>query len=66
MRLVLAEQPPIGTVVVLGQQVWLGWLMLAALVYADAEMNRADRLTAGAARDRRDGASGSASGGPTP
>ena len=74
MRLVLAEHPPIGTVVVLGQQLWLGWLMLAALVYtgvppvllgrrklrlaarlhdevlyADAEMNRADWLTAGAA-----------------
>ncbi len=33
MRLVLAEHPPIGTVVVFGQQLWLGWLMLAALVY---------------------------------
>ena len=74
LKLVKAEHPPIGLVEVFGQQVWLGWLMLAALVYtgvppvilgrikkklaaelhekvlyADAEMNRADWMTAGAA-----------------
>jgi len=68
------EHPTIGTVVVLGQQVWLGWLMLPALLWsappaaalgraklplaealhdkvlhADATMNKADWLTAGAA-----------------
>jgi cation diffusion facilitator family transporter len=74
LKLVTAEHPSIGTVVVLGEQVWLGWLMLPALawtglpavvlgrkklpladalhdkvLYADAEMNRADWMTAGAA-----------------
>ena len=74
MKLVMAEHPPIGTVSVFGQTVWLGWLMLPALVwsaipayflgrakltlasqlhdkvlYADAKMNKADWMTAGAA-----------------
>ncbi|MFI9528722.1 cation diffusion facilitator family transporter [Micromonospora rosaria] len=73
-RLIARERPPIGLIEVFGQRVWLGWLMIAALVvtmvpaillgrakkrlahhlhdkvlYADAEMNRADWLTAGAA-----------------
>jgi cation diffusion facilitator family transporter len=74
-KLVKFEHPPIGLVEPFGLgPVWLGWLMLAALVYtglpsvflgraklplarglhdkvlyADAEMNRADWLTAGAA-----------------
>ncbi|TDB92728.1 cation diffusion facilitator family transporter [Micromonospora fluostatini] len=73
-RLVARERPPIGLIEVFGHRVWLGWLMIAALVvtmvpaillgrakkriahqlhdkvlYADAEMNRADWLTAGAA-----------------
>jgi cation diffusion facilitator family transporter len=73
-RLIAGERPPIGLVQLWGVQVWLGWLMIAALVatmvpaillgrvkrriarelhdkvlYADAEMNRADWLTAGAA-----------------
>ena len=34
VKLVTREHPSIGTVVVLGQQVWLGWLMIAALVYS--------------------------------
>jgi divalent metal cation (Fe/Co/Zn/Cd) transporter len=74
MKLVAAEHPPIGLVSVFGQTIWLGWLMLPALVwsatpayflgrakltlasqlhdkvlYADAKMNKADWLTAGAA-----------------
>jgi divalent metal cation (Fe/Co/Zn/Cd) transporter len=74
MKLVTAEHPPIGVVSVFGQTIWLGWLMLPALVwsaipayflgrakltlasqlhdkvlYADAKMNKADWLTAGAA-----------------
>ena len=90
MKLVRAEHPPINTVVLFGQQLWMGWLMLAALVYtgvppvllggakmklasrlhdqvlyADAEMNRADWLTAGAARSACS-ASASGCGGRTP
>lgn len=74
LRLVKAEHPPIGLVEVFGEQIWLGWLMLGALLYtgippvilgrkkqklaaelhekvlhADAEMNRADWMTASAA-----------------
>jgi cation diffusion facilitator family transporter len=74
MKLVTAEHPSIGTVVLFGHQIWLGWLMIAALAYsvvpavllgrmklpvarqlhdkvlfADAEMNKADWLTAVAA-----------------
>ncbi|GAA4985907.1 cation diffusion facilitator family transporter [Kineococcus glutinatus] len=73
-RLLIRERPSIGLVEVFGFQVWLGWPMIAALVwsavpavvlgrmklpmaarlhdkvlYADAEMNRADWLTAVAA-----------------
>ena len=71
--LISVEHPSIGLVELFGQQVWLGWLMIGALVYsglppvllgrakmrlaarlhdkvlyADAEMNRADWATAGA------------------
>lgn len=67
------EHPPVGTLQVLGQTVWAGWLMIAALAYsgigpiilgrlkkplaeqlhdkvlhADADMNKADWMTAGA------------------
>ncbi|MFF5217724.1 cation diffusion facilitator family transporter [Micromonospora sp. NPDC000442] len=74
VRLLTRERPPIGLIEVLGHQVWLGWVMIAALcvtmvpaillgrakqrlaqqlhdkvLYADAEMNRADWLTASAA-----------------
>jgi cation diffusion facilitator family transporter len=73
-RLIARERPPIGLVELFGVQLWLGWLMVAALfstmvpaillgrakhkiarqlhdkvLFADAEMNRADWLTAGAA-----------------
>lgn len=69
--LLTAEHPTVGTVVVLGQVVWLGWLMIAVmaltivppivigrikirlaerlhdkLLYADADMNKADWTTA--------------------
>jgi cation diffusion facilitator family transporter len=74
MKLALAEHPPIGVIQVFGQEIWLGWLMIAALsysalpaiflgraklpladdlhdkvLYADAKMNKADWMTAGAA-----------------
>ena len=34
LKLIMREHPSIGTVVVFGQQVWLGWLMIAALAYS--------------------------------
>ncbi len=74
LRLLRAEHPSIGIVELFGREVWLGWVMIAALLYsgipvvvlgriktklaaelhdkvlyADAEMNRADWMTAGAA-----------------
>lgn len=74
MKLLTFEHPSIGTVELMGRQVWLGWLMIAVLAYttvpaivlgrlklplarelhdkvlhADAEMNKADWLTAMAA-----------------
>lgn len=69
--LIGAEHPPIGSVVLFGHPVWLGWLMMAAMaltiplpiyfgrvkmrlarelhdkvLYADADMNKADWMTA--------------------
>src|SRR5919107_2887152 len=74
IKLVRAEHPTIGTVELFGEPIWLGWLMLPALVwsglpavflgrakmrpaeklhnkvlYADADMNKADWMTAAAA-----------------
>jgi len=34
LKLVRGERPPIGTVVILGRQVWAGWTMIAALAYS--------------------------------
>jgi cation diffusion facilitator family transporter len=73
-KLVKAEHPPIGVIQLFGEEIWLGWVMIAALVYsgippvilgrmkqkladdlhdkvlyADAEMNRADWMTVAAA-----------------
>ncbi|MDN3481790.1 cation diffusion facilitator family transporter [Arthrobacter sp. APC 3897] len=69
--LLKGEHPPIGTVEILGNRVWLGWLMMAVMavttippviagrikirlarqlhnkvLYADADMNKADWMTA--------------------
>ncbi|MQA98860.1 MAG: cation diffusion facilitator family transporter [Actinobacteria bacterium] len=74
LKLIAFEHTPIGTVQPWGEPIWLGWFMLAALVwsaipalilgrmklplarelhdkvlFADAEMNKADWMTAGAA-----------------
>jgi cation diffusion facilitator family transporter len=74
LKLLTGEHPPIGMVELFDWQVWLGWLMIAALLwsaipvmiigqrkkklasrlhdkvlYADAQMNKADWMTAGAA-----------------
>ena len=74
MKLIKFEHPPIGLVQPFGDPIWLGWLMIGALIYtiipavilgrlkiplarelhdkvlyADAEMNKADWMTAGAA-----------------
>jgi cation diffusion facilitator family transporter len=34
IKLVRAERPPIGTVVLFGHQIWAGWTMIAALAYS--------------------------------
>jgi len=69
--LLAGEHPPVGLIVVLGHEVWAGWLMIAVLaytivppvllgrakmplaeelhdrvLYADADMNKADWMTA--------------------
>jgi divalent metal cation (Fe/Co/Zn/Cd) transporter len=69
--LIKAEHPPIGTIQLFGNTVWMGWLMIAVLsltvlppillgrakmklakqlhnkvLYADADMNKADWMTA--------------------
>jgi divalent metal cation (Fe/Co/Zn/Cd) transporter len=69
--LISAEHPPIGSIVLFGQPIWLGWLMMIAMaltiplpiyfgkvkmrlardlhdkvLYADADMNKADWMTA--------------------
>ena len=74
MKLLAFEHPSIGTVQPFGEPIWLGWLMIPALLwsaipaaiigrrklpyaralhdkvlFADAKMNKADWLTAGAA-----------------
>lgn len=74
MKLVTAEHPPIGVISLFGHEVWLGWVMIGALVYsgvpavflgrakrkladdlhdkvlyADAQMNKADWMTVSAA-----------------
>ncbi|WP_291314504.1 cation diffusion facilitator family transporter [Corynebacterium sp. UBA2622] len=70
LNLANREKPPIGTVVLFGHSIWLGWLMVAAMtvtgiapvilgrmkmkladplhdkvLYADADMNKADWMT---------------------
>jgi cation diffusion facilitator family transporter len=34
IRLVRTERPPIGTMVILGRQIWAGWVMMAALAFS--------------------------------
>jgi cation diffusion facilitator family transporter len=73
-KLIAGERPPIGTIILFGHQLWLGWVMIAALAYsivvsviigymkrpvaeklhdkaldADADMNKADWMSEGAA-----------------
>ena len=74
LKLVLAERPPIGVIQLFGEEIWLGWVMIGALLYsgvpavflgrakrkladdlhdkvlyADAQMNKADWMTVSAA-----------------
>jgi cation diffusion facilitator family transporter len=74
VKLILAEHPPIGVISLFGNEVWLGWVMIVALLYsgvpavflgraklkladdlhdkvlyADAQMNKADWMTVTAA-----------------
>jgi cation diffusion facilitator family transporter len=34
LKLVTAEHPTIGSVAIFGEEIWLGWLMIAALIYS--------------------------------
>jgi cation diffusion facilitator family transporter len=34
MKLVTAEHPPIGVIQLFGEEIWLGWVMVGALVYS--------------------------------
>ena len=38
LKLIALEHPSIGTVVLFGNQVWLGWLMIPALIYSGLPM----------------------------
>jgi cation diffusion facilitator family transporter len=74
IKLVRAEHPPIGVIQLFGEEIWLGWVMIVALLYsgvpavflgrakkrladdlhdkvlfADAQMNKADWMTVTAA-----------------
>jgi cation diffusion facilitator family transporter len=74
LKLVLTEHPPIGVISLFGNEIWLGWVMIGALLYsglpsvflgraklkladdlhdkvlyADAQMNKADWMTVAAA-----------------
>lgn len=34
MLLIMAEHPTLGSIQIVGQQIWMGWLMIAALLYS--------------------------------
>jgi cobalt-zinc-cadmium efflux system protein len=34
MKLVTAEHPPIGVIQLFGKEIWLGWVMIGALIYS--------------------------------
>src|SRR5688572_3948860 len=38
LKLITLEHPSIGTVVLFGHQIWLGWLMIPALIYSGLPM----------------------------
>jgi cation diffusion facilitator family transporter len=54
LKLATAEHPSIGTVVIFGHQIWLGWLMQLALLYSAAPAIILGRLKLPLARQLHD------------
>jgi cation diffusion facilitator family transporter len=54
LKLVTLEHPSIGTVVLFGHQVWLGWLMIPALLYSGIPMMILGRMKLPLARALHD------------
>ena len=54
LKVVALEHPSIGTVVLFGHQVWLGWLMIPALVYSGLPMMILGRMKLPLARALHD------------
>ncbi len=54
IKLVTFEHPSVGTVVILGHQIWLGWLMILALLYSGIPIFILGRMKAPLARELHD------------
>lgn len=54
MKLITLEHPTIGTVVLFGHQIWLGWLMIPALLYSGIPMVILGRMKMPLARGLHD------------
>jgi divalent metal cation (Fe/Co/Zn/Cd) transporter len=54
LKLIAMEHPSIGTVVLFGHQVWLGWLMIPALLYSGVPMMILGRMKLPLARGLHD------------
>ena len=54
LKLVTFEHPSIGTVVLFGNQIWLGWLMIPALLYSGIPMLILGRMKMPLARELHD------------
>jgi divalent metal cation (Fe/Co/Zn/Cd) transporter len=54
LKLITLEHPSIGTVVLFGNQVWLGWLMIPALLYSGVPMMILGRMKLPLARALHD------------
>jgi divalent metal cation (Fe/Co/Zn/Cd) transporter len=54
LKLITLEHPSIGTVVLFGHQIWLGWLMIPALLYSGVPMMILGRMKLPIARALHD------------
>lgn len=54
LKLITLEHPSIGTVVLFGNQIWLGWLMIPALLYSGIPMVILGRMKLPLARSLHD------------
>jgi divalent metal cation (Fe/Co/Zn/Cd) transporter len=54
LKLITMEHPSIGTVVLFGHQIWLGWLMIPALLYSGVPMMILGRMKLPLARGLHD------------